>query len=74
MSAIQATANSSSASGFWNTTNQIQLKQSGNWPVKTVDIEYLVVAGGGGSGSMSSGCGVSYHINDANRQSVGCGG
>ena len=56
ISATQAVANSASASGFFNTNQQMQAKQSGNWPlVSLAAVEYLVVAGGGGGGGQIGG-------------------
>jgi hypothetical protein len=61
ISATQATANSTSARGFWSTTNQVQLKQAGNWPLLPVaptTVEYLVVGGGGAGAGIGGGGGV----------------
>ena len=51
ISATQAVANATSASGFFNTTQQMQAKAAGNWPMPSPGtVQYLVVAGGGGAG------------------------
>jgi hypothetical protein len=53
MSANTVSTTNSSASGFFNSANHIQLKQAGNWPVqysRPISMDYLVVAGGGAGG------------------------
>ena len=57
ISATQAVANATSASGFFNTTQQMQAKAAGNWPGPGLFIDYLVVAGGGGGASGGGGAG-----------------
>ena len=58
ISATQAVANATSASGFFNTTQQMQAKAAGNWPMPSPGtVQYLVVAGGGGAGGDRGGGG-----------------
>ena len=59
ISATQAVANATSASGFFNTTQQMQAKNAGKWPSPpdAFTVEYLVVAGGGGGGYDNGGGG-----------------
>ena len=57
ISATQAVANVASASGFFNTSQQMQAKQAGNWPLTLPPVEYLLVAGGGSGGACGNGAG-----------------
>jgi hypothetical protein len=48
----------SAASGFWSIRDQQREKGASNWPIPSVSVEYLVVAGGGGgAGSDTNGAG-----------------
>jgi len=47
----------SSASGFFNTSTQLQYKQSGKWPLPTIQVKLLIVGGGGGGGTNWGGGG-----------------
>jgi hypothetical protein len=57
ISATEVVVNSISASGFFNTSQQIQAKQAGNWPGLNPIFDVLVVAGGGGGGGNHGGGG-----------------
>jgi len=39
------------ASGVWSLQSQFQAVKQGSWPYLGIDIDYLVIAGGGGSGN-----------------------
>ena len=60
ISATQLAVSTSSASGFFNTTQQMQAVTADIWPKESnapTEVEYLVVAGGGGGGSNLGGGG-----------------
>ena len=44
-----------SASGIWSMSEQLESVDDGTWPAIQATIDYLVVAGGGGSGSAACG-------------------
>ena len=50
ISATPPTTSSSSAVGIWTLEEALQAKAAGTWPLLTVLVDYLVVAGGAGFG------------------------
>jgi len=55
LSSTEQPTSSSVAQGIWNTSDAMQAQKAGTWPLMSIPVEYLVLAGGGAGAAGNSG-------------------